>query len=80
MGKPPVRWERGKPVEKKRRQAAAFSDVSLLFALLVGDAAAGFAGGLAGGLALAAAALFGAFAEIPGFQSLDSLHNGIAPI
>ena len=49
----------------------------LLFALLIGDAAAGLAGGLAARLAFAAAAVLGALAQIAGIQSLDVLHNGI---
>jgi hypothetical protein len=47
----------------------------LLLALLVCDAAAGFARGLARGLALAAAAFFRAGAKIAGFQGLDSFHG-----
>ena len=46
----------------------------LVFALLVGNAAAGLASGLARGLAFAAAAVLGAGAEVLGFQSLN-LHN-----
>jgi hypothetical protein len=61
--------------EKRRLTGRRFTQFPLLLlALLVGDAAAGFAGGLAGGLALAAAALFGALAEAAGLQGLDSLH------
>ncbi len=44
------------------------------FALLVSNAAAGFASRLAGGLALAATAFFRAIAKIFGFQSLDVFH------
>ena len=44
-------------------------------ALLVGNAAAGLAGGLAGGLALAAAAVFGAVAQVAGLDGLDVLHG-----
>ena len=47
----------------------------LVFALLVGHAAAGLASRLAGGLAFAAAALFGALAQVPGGDGLDPLHN-----
>ena len=47
----------------------------LVFALLVGHAAAGLAGGLAGSLAFAAAAVLGAFAHVAGFDGLDSFHN-----
>ena len=47
----------------------------LVFALLIGHAAAGLAGGLARGLALAAAAVLGALAHVAGLKSLDSLHN-----
>ena len=53
-----------------KRKLLAF----LVLALLVGNAAAGLAGGLAGSLALAAAAVFGALAQVTGFQSLDVLH------
>ena len=49
--------------------------VSVL-ALLVCDAATGFAGRLAGGLAFAAAAVFGALAEVTGLKSIDSFHFG----
>ena len=44
-------------------------------ALLVGNAAAGLAGRLAGSLALAAAAVFGAVAQVAGFKRLDMLHD-----
>ena len=54
--------------------------VGLLLALLVGDAAAGLARGLAGGLALAAAAVLGAVAQIPGFDGLDMRHFGFLQI
>ena len=47
----------------------------LIFALLVGNAAAGLAGGLAGSLALAAAAVLGALAQVAGLKGLDSLHG-----
>jgi hypothetical protein len=47
----------------------------LVLALLVGYTAACFARGLAGGLAFAAAALFGAFAEITGVQGLNMFHG-----
>ena len=47
----------------------------LVLTLLVGDAAAGLAGGLAGGLALAAAAVLGALAQVPGLDGLDVLHR-----
>ena len=57
---------------------AAFGRVKcvllLVFALLVGNAAAGLASGLARGLAFTAAAVLGAGAEVLGFQSLN-LHN-----
>jgi hypothetical protein len=46
-----------------------------VFALLIGDTAAGLAGGLAGRLAFAAAALLGAFTEITGIQSLNMFHD-----
>ena len=47
----------------------------LVFALLVSNAAAGLASRLAGGLALAAAAVLGALAQIPGLQGLDMSHG-----
>ena len=63
-------------------QAAFFKAKHLflfaVFALLVYNAAGGFAGRLAGGLALAAAAVLGALAEVPGLQSDDSIHNMIS--
>ena len=43
----------------------------LVFALLIGNAAAGLASGLARGLAFTAAAILGAGAEVLGFQSLN---------
>ena len=46
-----------------------------VFALLIGDAAAGLASGLAGSLALAAAAVLGAVAQITGFDGLNMLHG-----
>ena len=46
-----------------------------VFALLVGDAAAGLASGLAGSLAFAAAAVFGAVAQTAGLKRLDSFHD-----
>ena len=46
----------------------------LVFALLIGDAAAGLARGLAGSLAFAAAALLGALAQIAGRQCLNMRH------
>ena len=48
----------------------------LLFALLVGDAAAGLASGLARGLALAATAVLCAVAKVAGFNGLNMLHDG----
>ena len=56
-----------------RRQAILL--LVILFAFLIGNAAAGFASGLAGSLALTAAAVFCAFAEIAGFQRFNSLHG-----
>ena len=47
----------------------------LAFALLVGDTAAGLASGLAGSLAFAAAAVLGAFAQVPGFDGLNMFHG-----
>ena len=46
----------------------------LVFALLIGDAAAGLARGLAGSLAFAAAAFLGALAQIAGRQCLNMRH------
>ena len=46
----------------------------LVFALLVGNAAAGLAGRLAGSLALAAAAVLSAFAKIAGFDGKNAFH------
>ena len=51
----------------------------LVFALLIGDAAAGLARGLAGSLAFAAAAVLGAFTQIAGVQGLNVLHDKILP-
>ena len=47
-----------------------------VFALLVGDAAAGLASGLARSLALTAAAVLGAVAEVASFDGNDMLHDG----
>ena len=67
---------------KNAARGRHFSEHSKLvirvLALLVRDAAAGLAGRLAGSLALAAAAVLGALAKIPGLQSDDSLHNLIS--
>ena len=41
----------------------------------MGHAAAGLAGRLARGLALAAAAVLGAVAQVPGLDSLDMFHK-----
>jgi hypothetical protein len=80
---------RPRPVSPKRKGRTESGAAAPLFdgclpvgvlTLLVGNAAAGLAGGLAAGLALAAAAVFGALAEIPGFQSLDSLHLHVISI
>ena len=49
--------------------------LSLVFALLIGDSAAGLTGGLARSLALTATALLCTFAKILGFQSLNVFHN-----
>ncbi len=49
---------------------------SLVFALLVSDAAAGLASGLARGLAFAASAVLRAFAKVTGFDSFDMFHFG----
>ena len=46
----------------------------LVFAGLIGNAAACLAGGLAGSLALAAATVFRALAQIAGLQGNNSLH------
>ena len=60
-------------------QAAFFKAKHLflfaVFALLVYNAAGGFAGRLAGGLALAAAAVLGALAEVTGLNGLNVLHS-----
>ena len=48
--------------------------LAFVFALLVGNAAAGLAGRLAGSLALAAAAVLGAFAKIAGFDGKNAFH------
>jgi len=47
----------------------------LVLALLIGNAAAGFAGRLARGLALAAAAVLGALAQVAGLNGLNMLHG-----
>ena len=62
-----------------RRHFRLLFAVLLVFALLVCDAAARFAGGLAGSLAFAAAALLGAFAKVLGFQCLNGLHKLYPP-
>jgi hypothetical protein len=46
----------------------------LIFAGLIGNAAAGLAGRLARSLAFAAAAILGAFAKITGLYGFDMLH------
>jgi hypothetical protein len=46
-----------------------------VFALLIGNAAAGLASRLAGSLAFAAAAVLGAFTQVTGFKSLDMFHS-----
>jgi hypothetical protein len=60
---------------------AAKSDRLLfsIFALLVGHAAAGLASRLTGSLALTAAAVLCTFAQIAGFESLDSFHDSFLP-
>ena len=66
-----------KNAARRRHFSVAFKKLLAflgVFALLVGNAAAGLAGRLAGSLALAAAAVFGALAQVTGFQSLDVLH------
>ena len=61
---------------EKMPPAAAFLQFQLLiFALLIGNTAAGLAGRLAGGLALTAAAILGAFAQVAGLKGLDVFHN-----
>jgi len=57
--------------------AALFAVYSLILvlALLIGNAAAGFAGRLARGLALAAAAVLGALAQVAGLNGLNMLHG-----
>ena len=59
---------------------AAFRGMQLLallgaFALLIGNATAGFAGRLARSLALAATAVFRAVAQITGFDRLNVFHK-----
>ena len=49
--------------------------LAFVFALLVGNAAAGLASGLARGLAFAAAAVLSAFAQVTGFDRLDVFHD-----
>ena len=49
----------------------------LVFALLVGNAAAGLASGLARGLALAAATVLCALAKVTSLDSLNMLHYKI---
>ena len=66
--------------EKGRPRAALFGWANLfaflgVFALLVGNAAAGLAGRLAGSLALAAAAVLGAVTQIAGLDGLDMFHT-----
>jgi len=51
----------------------------LLFALLVGNSAGGFAGRLAGSLAFAATALNGAFLQVGFVQSLYMFHKCFPP-
>ena len=59
-------------------KAAFFQSVLLLaflvFALLIGNAAAGLASGLARGLAFTATAVLGAFAKILGFEGFNVFH------
>ena len=67
-------------MKKCRRVRATFPELlgflcGLVFALLVGDTAAGLACGLAGGLAFAAAALLHAALQVTGLQSLDVFHE-----
>ena len=52
--------------------------VILILALLVGHAAAGFAGRLAGGLALAATAVLGALAQVAGLDGMNSFHDDLS--
>jgi hypothetical protein len=69
--------------KKRRRKGGIFSDglffLFFVLALLIGDPAAGFAGRLAGRLAFAAAAVFGAFAEMSGFDGPNMLHGDFLP-
>jgi hypothetical protein len=46
-----------------------------VLALLIHNAAGGFAGRLAGGLTLAAAAVLNAFAQVTGFDGTNSFHG-----
>lgn len=50
----------------------------LLLALLIGNAAGGFASALAGSLAFAATTVFGAFAKVLRLKSIDSAHGVIS--
>ena len=54
---------------------ALFVVFACVLALLICDAAAGFASGLAGCLAFAAAAVFRAVTQIACFDCLDMLHD-----
>lgn len=61
--------------ESRPRPLLAF----FLFASLVGNSATGFASRLAGSLAFSAAALFGTFAQIAGFHSVNVFHHWSLP-
>ena len=60
--------------EKRRQEAAFFTQLSLVLALLVGHSAGGLAGGLARCLALAATAMGRALLQGCAVQSLDVSH------
>ena len=67
-------------MKKCRRVRATFPELlgflcGLVFALLVGDTAAGLASGLAGSLALAAATVLSALTQVTSLKSLNSFHN-----
>ena len=65
---------------EKMPPAAAFLQFQLLiFALLIGNTAAGLAGGLARGLTFAAATVLRALAKVAGLNGLNMFHTDIPP-